>query len=148
MQRYLDRYREGMLTEPVKRTGLRTPAVGRQRHCRRRSENLPLVVSGKERKVDRRMWGEVHRRTEMAEVRRRIEMAVVRRTIEMEEGHRRIEMVVDVSRGIEMAEGHRMMVVDVSREIGMEVAPRRIGTVVVCRSRNRNWEVDLGGRTC
>lgn len=142
MQRCLDRYREGMLTEPVKRTGLHTPAVGRQSHRRRRSENLPLVVSGKgrrkERRVGRRRWGEEHRRTEMA---------VVRRRIEMEEERRRIGMV-DVSRGIEMEEGHRRMMVDVSREIGKEVVRRRIGKEVVRRSRNRNWEVDLGSRTC
>jgi len=80
-------------------------------------------------------------------VHRRIGMAVVLRRIEMVEGRRRIGMV-DVSRGIEMAEGHRMMMVDVSREIGMEVVRRRVGTVVVCRSRNRNLEVDLGSRTC
>lgn len=130
------------MTEPVKRTDLHTPAVGRQRHRRRRSENLPLVVSGKgrrkERRVGRRRWGVV---------RRRIEMAVVRRRIEMEEERRRIGMV-DVSRGIEMEEGHRRMMVDVSREIGKEVVRRRIGKEVVRRSRNRNWEVDLGSRTC
>lgn len=112
----------------VTRTGSRVPAVGMPR--RRWSVILLLGVSDEERRKEptavRRGWRSMtdrveERRTEMEAVHRRIEMEEVRRRTEMEEVHRKTEM---------------------------EVVHRRIGLAVVRCSRNRNWEADLGNRTC
>jgi hypothetical protein len=136
-----------MSTAEVMRTDSRETAVGRRHHCRCRSESgsLPLEVSGKERrkerKVDRRSRKEVRRMTEMMEEEHRM--------TEREEELRRTEREEVLRMTEKEGELRRMMEVDVSRGIEMMVvAHRRIEMAVVRRNRNRNWEVDLGNRTC
>jgi hypothetical protein len=71
------------------------------------------------------------------------------RMTEREEELRRTEREEVLRRTERGAELRRMMEVDVSRGIEMMVvAHRRIEMAVVRRNRNRNWEVDLGNRTC